>query len=482
MTSKYQLIWQLTEGERGRYAKATAALVLASCFLYLVPLVPSAILDGVITNNPNAASPLVAWIVKSAGGREFLRANLWIAAAVTVGLTTLAGFFTYQRGRWSALATENSARRLRDRLYDQLQHMPCSFYDGAATGDLVQRCTSDVETVRQFLANQIVEIGRAALMLIVPLPLMLELDARMTVMSLVMMPPIIALSVLFFRRVRSRFEEVDKAEGRLTSALQENLTGIRVVRAFARQQFEIGKFDDINRRFRDLDYRLYRLVSIFWSVSDFLCMCQVAVVVFAGGVWLGGGSLGVGTFFFFLTAVNMFIWPVRMMGRILTELGKATVAIGRIHEILGHPRESIPQPIHEPADSTAKGEIVFRNVTFSHRDGTPALRNVSFRIRRGRTIGLLGPSGAGKSTIIDLLLRLYDPGEGTITIDGRDISAIRPHQTRSRKPRLRQAFTRLCSSSNTATTRWSANAESRCPAASGSEWRWPVRCSRIQEF
>src|SRR5712691_8525509 len=175
MTSKYRLIWQLTEGERGRYAVAITALVLASCFLYLVPLVPSAILDGVIAGNTGAASPLVTRMVSSAGGREFLRANLWLAAVVTIALTALAGFFTYLRGRWSALATETITRRLRDRLYDQLQHMPCSFYDGAATGDLVQRCTSDVETVRQFLANQIVEIGRAALMLLVPLPLMVAL-------------------------------------------------------------------------------------------------------------------------------------------------------------------------------------------------------------------------------------------------------------------------------------------------------------------
>src|SRR5262249_24534714 len=153
-------------------------------------------------------------------------------------------------------------------------------------------------------------------MLVVPLPLMFALDARMTAASLVLMPPIVVLSAVFFKRVRHRFEEVDKAEGRLTSGLQENLTGIRVVRAFARQAFEIEKFDAINRTFRDLDNRLYRLVSIFWSASDFLCMAQLAIVVFAGGVWLSRGTLGVGTFFFFLTAVNMFIWPVRMMGRI----------------------------------------------------------------------------------------------------------------------------------------------------------------------
>ena len=432
MTSKYQLIWQLTKGERARYGAAIAALVLASCFLYLVPLVPAAVLDGVIADS-GGASPLVTEIIQWFGGRDSVRSNLWIAAAIVVVLTIFAGLFTYLRGRLSARATEGITRRLRDRLYDQLQHLPCFFFDTAATGDLVQRCTSDVETVRRFLANQIVEIGRAALMFLVPLPLMLAIDARMTGVSLILMPPIVGFSVIFFRRVRSRFEDVDKAEGRLTSALQENLTGIRVVRAFARQEFEIRKFDTINGSHRDLDNRLYQLLATFWSTSDILCIAQVAVVVFAGGIWLADGSLGVGGFFFFLSAVNMFIWPVRMMGRILTELGKATVAIGRIQEILGHSRESEPAAgavasgVTAATAATAQaatGEVVFRDVSFAHRDGAPALDNVSFCIPGGKTVGLLGPSGSGKSTIVNLLLRLYDPGKGAIEIDGADIAAM----------------------------------------------------------
>ena len=160
MTSKYQLIWQLTEGERLRYAGAIAALVLASCFLYLVPLVPAVVLDGVIAGEGHIVSPFVFQAVEWGGGRDFLGRNLWIAAVLIAGLTALAGLFTYLRGKWSAMASENITRHLRDRLYDQLQHLPCSYYDRAETGDLVQRCTSDVETLRQFLVDQVVEIGR----------------------------------------------------------------------------------------------------------------------------------------------------------------------------------------------------------------------------------------------------------------------------------------------------------------------------------
>jgi ATP-binding cassette subfamily B protein len=220
----------------------------------------------------------------------------------------------------------------------------------------------------------------------------------------------------------------------MSSTLQENLTGIRVVRAFARQQYEIQKFATRNNEHRNLHYALYRLLATFWSASDLMCMTQIAVVLCAGGWWLATGSLAVGSFMFFLMVVNMFLWPVRMMGRILTELGKATVAIGRINDILGTPRESKPAEeraaeLGESAQGArgawgACGEILFRDVTFSHRPGEAAIENATFRVPAGHTLALLGPSGSGKSTIVNLLLRFYDPNSGTIEIDDVDIARV----------------------------------------------------------
>ena len=260
MTSNTKLIWRTMKGERGRYLAAIAVLVFAISFMYLVPLVITLVIDGVLPEQPEPDIRFMV-IVERAGGSVFLRDHLWLAAVAIAALTALAGFFTYLRGRWGAQATERIARRLRNRLYDQLQHVPCAYHDATETGDQVQRCTSDVETFRLFLSSQVIEIGRAVFMMLVPLPIMLTLDPGMTLVSTVVIPPIVAFSYFFFRRVQKVFKQVDEAEGRLTSAVQENLTGIRVVRAFARQEFENQKFSERNRAYQDLDRRFFGLLA-----------------------------------------------------------------------------------------------------------------------------------------------------------------------------------------------------------------------------
>ncbi len=432
MWTRYRILWDAMEGQRLRYVLAIALMIAGTQIAYLVPLVVRGTIDSVIGEAPLDAPARVAAAFEAMGGRDALRQALWMPGAIMVGLTVLAGLCGYSRGRLVAIASETTARRLRDRLYDHLQRLPVSYHDKADMGDLVQRCTSDVETVRGFLAGQIVEIGRAIVMVLMVLPIMLALDLRMTLVAMAVVPPVVLFSFIFFWRVKAAFQLADEAEGALTTRLQENLTGIRVVRAFARQEHECERFGRCNARLRDLNRRMIWLMSWYWSSSDLLCITQGALVVLGGAYWISQGRMTVGTLVAFIAYVNMFLWPVRQMGRILTEVGRTMVSLGRLDDILAVKHEADPpRPPALPADAV-RGGIEVAGLTFSHGGAAHALTDVSFRIGAGQTLALLGPSGSGKSTFVHLLLRLYEYQAGSIRLDGRELRDLARRDVRAR--------------------------------------------------
>jgi ATP-binding cassette subfamily B protein len=395
-------LWALTAGQRARYARAIVAMAIGTVFLLLVPCVLQKTFDALADDTERA--------------REIL-----IPAALTLlGFNAIHGFFTYLRGRWAAEASEAIAQRLRYQLYAHLERLPCAYHDLADTGDLVQRCSSDVETVRVFLAAQIVEIARVTLFLVVAMPIMLSQNLWMTGLALAVMPIIILFAVLFFRKVRRLFEEVDKSEGRLTTLLQENLTGIRVVQAFNRKAYEIERFLIRNGEFRDREYRLMTALSRYWAISDVLVFTQIGLVLFGGGYFVSQGAISIGTWVLFTWLARTIIWPVRQIGRVLVDSGKATVAIRRIQEILRESRESV----NAADDERVEGTIEVRHLTFGYSHGQTAIDDLSLSIQAGETIALLGPAGAGKSTLVSLLIRLYDYKQGSIRIGGRELTSI----------------------------------------------------------
>ena len=419
MWSKWKAIWGLLGRQRRRFGLAVAALVVATGFMYLPPVVRMWAVDHVIAGKPAASQGLLGRLAELLGGRPSVARDLLIAGLAMVAATALSGLFTYLRGRWSAVASETIARSLRERLYDHLQHLPASYHDNADAGDLVQRCGSDVETVRMFLAGGLTEVGRALILMLVGVPVMVWVSPSMTAATMVLMPLIVVFSVVFFTKVRQTFRRSDEAEGRMTAVLEENLTGIRVVRAFARSEHECGKFAACNADYRNRWCALIRLFAIFWSLSDFLCSLQVAVVLIYG-TWLAmTGDLTAGGLFAFLSFVHMFMWPIRAMGRVLADFSKATVSLDRIHEVLSEPREDRCEGAPAEAFCSA-GEIVVEHLSFAH-DPTPVLRDISFRVEPGQTLAILGPSGSGKSTLVSLLLRLYDYRDGSIRLDGREL-------------------------------------------------------------
>lgn len=422
-------LWELTEGHRLRYGMAILAMFCSNIFFFGVPLVAKLAIDaitGEVVPNPSPLDLMASeYLVEVTTGQVLLGGGV----AVVI-LTLIGGAFLYLRGRWAQTASEAIVRALRDRLYSHLHHLPCEYHDKADTGDLVQRCSSDVETVRVFLSAQIVEIGRAVLLLLTVFPILLWLDWRMAVASTVLFPIIIAFAVIFFRKVKALFLETDEAEAEMTAVLQENLTGIRVVRAFARQDFECEKFAAKNECFRDKNYRLIRLLAAYWGTSDFFCVGQIGVALMFGAWLRTDGAMSVGTLFAFMSYIGIVIWPVRHMGRVITDTGKAIVSLGRLHEVLGSEPETTPESVAEPP--MVRGEIEFDHVDFAFGDGEPALRDVSFHVRAGETLALVGPPGSGKSTIAQLLLRLYDyDGTGSIRLDGVELATFERKHVRS---------------------------------------------------
>lgn len=449
-------LWRLTEGERLRYLGAVLAMVIFGGFLFSGPLIGKGVIDLVVAwqdmapgtgPDPEAEAPPGFELLHRLSGGSAAEPRVWgyllLSGTAVVLMSAIGGVFLYLRGRWAAVASERIVHRLRRRLFDHLEHLPARFHDGADTGDLVQRCSSDLETLRVFLATDVIDIGRAILLVLAVLPFMLALSPALTIVSVGLLPPIAFFAWLFFRKVQAVFRLTDESEAAMTAMLQENLTGVRVVRAFAREDYEREKFAALNARFRDHNRLLLYWMAIYWSCSDLLCLAQIGLVLLIGGLWALQGDLSPGTLFAFYTYVTMIIWPIRQMGRVLTDSGKAVVSLARVHEVLADAHEHADETDHAEPDQPLRGELRIDGLWFRYpaphrlivtRDGPASapdptaetatapsgwvLQDISLHVRPGETVGIVGPPGAGKSTLIAVLLRLYDHERGEIELDG----------------------------------------------------------------
>lgn len=417
----FKYLMKFMKGNKLLYIGAILSVGMATLFTTAGPLIIRLTIDSIIGNEPLTAPRWVLSGIESIGGKTVLAQNLWACSIVILLLTIGRGLFLYFKGKWSAVASESIAKNMKEALYDHIQHLSYDYHVKAETGDLIQRCTSDVETIRRFLAVQFVEIGQAIFMLIFMLIIMLSLSIRMTIISMLVIPIIFTFAILFFMKIRNAFQEADESEARLSTVLQENLTGVRVVRAFARQNYEIEKFDEKNSEYRDLIYRVIRLLAGYWSLSDFLCFMQIGTVLVVGSYWASKNIISLGTLVVFTTYESMLLWPVRQMGRILADMGKMMVSLKRVNEILDEPLETEENGELKPE---IKGDIRFHNVYFEYEEGHPILNNVSFEVKQGETIAILGPTGSGKTSLVHLMGRLYDYQKGSIKIDGIELKNI----------------------------------------------------------
>lgn len=416
-----RFLWGMGDGKT--HAKQILLIFVVMGYValgLLVPLFFSFMIDNVINLEP-IDNPVLAWYAEAVGGVERLRENLWIGS-LTIVLASLAyGLLMFVRGRWNGQISETVSENIRNRMYRHLELLPYAYHVRAKTGDLIQRCTSDVNTIRQFLAGQWTEMLYAIFTTLIAVYVLFQINARIAAYSLVCLPVLFFAALLFFRKIQKDFRKADQKEGELTADIQENLSGMRVVRAFNREKYEIDKIDRANREYRDLNRRLIRTMAAYWSLSDLVCYGQIALVVIVCVYAARAGEITVGDFWVFSSYVTMIVFPARMLGRILSNMGRMNVSIGRIQEVL----EEREEDITTGDTPDLHGDIVFDHVGFKYDDGAEnVLENVSFTIRQGTTTAIMGPTGSGKSSLVHLLTGLYPPTEGKITIAGHDITSI----------------------------------------------------------
>jgi ATP-binding cassette subfamily B protein len=364
------------------------------------------------------------------GGVPFLRENIWFCALMVAAVALLSGLCNSVRRYTSIDIGETVAWKLRNSLYSHIQKLPYDWHVGCQTGDIIQRCTTDVDNIRGFIQNHLSELLRTFAVFVIALYMMFSMDVFMSLMALVLIPAILVFSIIYFRRVSREFTKADEAEGAMQAASQENYTGVRVVRAFGREAYEMDKFSGKTKTYQEIWIKIGKMLGLFWGGGDFFTGLQLAIIVGAG-VWRSvAGNLTLGTFLAFYTYCNWMIWPVRSLGRILSELSKTMVASNRVREILQAEPETDPPDALTPQ---LRGEVCFKNVSFCYGKGEPVLRDISFTLKPGESLAILGATGSGKSTLVHLLSRLYDlkDDEGQITVDGIDIRRIsRPHLRR----------------------------------------------------
>ena len=421
---------QLILANLGQFLLAAVSTVMIVLLGYTTPLLLGETIDCILGGKPSALPQAVLQLLRSLGwNRAYLTAHLWILGLALILLQAVNGCFSYIKGRSMAKASETIAMTLRESLYAHLQRLPYSEHVHAQTGDLIQRCTSDVDTIRRFLSVQMMEVINAVLMIALALIILLQRNVGLTLYSVMLVPFLFLFAMWFFKKVHKGFRLADESEGKMSAVLQENLSGVRVVRAFSQQQREIEKFDAVSDDLRRKVLHLNDLLAIYWGGGDLITMTQQMITLLVGVLFALRGSITVGTLIIFTSYIGQLLFPIRQMGRTLSDTGKSMIAMERILEILK--KEPEPQE-KDGLKPDLHGDIVFDHVSFAYPDDhIPVLKDLCVTIPAGATVAILGGTGSGKSTMMLLLQRLYEPDSGTIRIGGVDIRQIDREYLRS---------------------------------------------------
>ena len=404
-------------------------LSLAAAFLDMIsPKLVQYTVDEVLKEE-KAAPDIVLQVISYLGGREYLQRNLHIVALTVLFTALAAAVCRYFYRVSNARGAEGLIKTIRDKLFVHIENLPVSWYQKNHTGDILQRCTSDVETIKAFVSEQMTALFRVGMLIVLALYFMVGIDVRLAIVSGAFIPVVVLYSLFFHNRISSSFLKADEEEGRLSAIAQENLTGVRVVRAFGRESFERGRFEKQNEGYTKMWIRLMGWLSAFWCSNDLITGLQIMLILVIGAIQCVKGKLTPGGYIAIVSYNGMLSWPVRELGRVISDMSKAGVSIDRIRYICNSPSEDM---INNGDKQIKGGDIVFDNVSFAYEEDRQVLKNISFRIKEGSTVGVIGATGSGKSTLVSLLNRLYElpEGCGKISIGGVDIKEADRHSLR----------------------------------------------------
>ena len=406
-SNKLKGIWLMMKDYRIHYVGAASALALSATSKTLTYIMLRYFIDKVLTDK-------VYFF-------DQLNITLLIIGLGFVGLAVIEGGFSYISGRLAAYTAEGITRRMRDFLYDHIQRLSFSYHAKTPTGELIERVTSDVDAVRRFLNDQAIGAARIILLFIINFVAILQLNVKLAFVSIIVIPFILAVSIWFFKRVSTSYEEYQKQEAILSTTLQENLTGVRVVKAFARQQFEIEKFETDNWKKFLKGKALLLMHSLFWPLSDIVLGFQMLGGFVYAAILAINGEISIGTYLAYAGLVVWLIWPIRNLGRLIVQTSMGMVSYARVMGIVQEEREKLTDG-KTLADEEIKGEIIFEKVGFIYDDGSEkVLDDISFKVAPGQIVALLGSTGSGKTTLVNLIPRFYNYTEGQLLLDGIDL-------------------------------------------------------------
>ena len=418
-----ELVWHFLRGSKAYFIIAIVCISLMNLLALIVPRVISYTVDTLITGKESDLPAFIVDAIESIGGSAYIREHLYLIAVFLMVIGALSALCNYLYRYYNNKGAETLVETMRNEIFAHIARLPFSWHTKNQTGDIIQRCTSDVDAVKNFVSGQLTEVFRVVLMVAFSLYFMFTINVKLALIAVILIPINIAYSAYGHKRMGNMFEVADVEEGKLSAVVQENLTGVRVVRAFGRELFEKERFEKQNHDYWKMWIRMDWVLAWFWSIGTLLLNLQIMTVVVLGAVYAVRGEMLAGEYIAFFSYNIMLAWPIRLLGRLISGLSRSEIATDRIRYIMDSEPEKDEGKKQRP-DMT--GDIVFNNVSFAYDESKEIVKDVSFRIKGGTTVGILGGTGSGKSTLMHLLNRLYElPKEnGSITISGVDIKDI----------------------------------------------------------